>query len=33
VSVFRGDFSNITFEFDARDQVVMISSGQGGCGD
>lgn len=33
VSVFRGDFSNITFEFDARDQVVLMSSGQSGCGD
>lgn len=33
LSVFRGDFSNITFDLDERDQVVMITSGQGGCGD
>jgi hypothetical protein len=32
-SVFRGEFSNINFDFDSRDRVVEITSGQGGCGD
>ena len=33
LTVIRGDFSGIWFDFDAQDRVMANTSGQGGCAD